>query len=83
MKLGSTSALLAELRRQNITTATRTSTTGRTVGGIPFGPGPIDYLLHNRIYAGEVEHKGEVHKGEHDAILDRAIFEAVQERLAG
>jgi site-specific DNA recombinase len=82
LELGSTPALLVELRRRGITTALRRSSSGRTVGGIPFGPGPIDYLLHNRVYVGDVEHRGEVYAGDHEAILDRATFEAVQERLA-
>jgi DNA invertase Pin-like site-specific DNA recombinase len=82
LELGSTPALLAELRRRGITTAIRTASTGRVVGGIPFGPGSISYLLHNRIYVGEVEHRGEIHKGEHEPILDHSLFDAVQQRLA-
>ena len=82
LELGSTGRLLAELRQRGIVTAVRASRSGRKAGGIPFGPGAIDYLLHNRIYVGEVEHKGEVYPGAHEAILDRATFEAVQQRLA-
>ena len=39
------------------------------------------YLLHNRCYIGEVVHRGQVYPGEHQAILDRDPFEAVQRRL--
>jgi site-specific DNA recombinase len=39
------------------------------------------YLLHNRCYIGEVVHRGQVYPGEHQAILERDLFEAVQRRL--
>ena len=44
--------------------------------------GPLAYLLKNRFYIGEVVYRGEVHRGEHEPILDRDLFEAVQEKLA-
>lgn len=64
-------------------TARRVSRAGRTSGGIPFGTGTIHDLLHNRVYIGEVEHKGQVYPGEHEALLDRALFESVQTKLLG
>jgi site-specific DNA recombinase len=44
--------------------------------------GALAYLLKNRFYIGEVVYRGEVHRGEHEPILDTALFEAVQARLA-
>ncbi|HTZ66315.1 MAG TPA: hypothetical protein VMB83_02375 [Roseiarcus sp.] len=32
-------------------------------------------------YIGEVAYRGEIHPGEHEPILDRAVFDAVQSRL--
>jgi Recombinase len=43
--------------------------------------GPLAYLLKNRFYVGDFVYKGEVHKGEHEPILDRELFEAVQAQL--
>src|SRR5262245_37434520 len=51
--------------------------------GIRFGVGPLAHLLKNRFYIGEVAYRGEVHRGEHEPILTRDLFEAVQEKLAG
>jgi len=51
-------------------------------GGIRFGVGPLAHLLKNRFYIGEVVYRGEVHAGEHEPILDRDLFEAVQAKLA-
>ncbi len=42
---------------------------------------PLYHLLRNRIYRGEVVHKGIVHPGEHQAIVDEGLWKAVQERL--
>jgi hypothetical protein len=39
-------------------------------------------MLKNRFYAGEVAYRGEVHKGEHAAIVDREIFDRVQAMLS-
>jgi hypothetical protein len=39
-------------------------------------------LLRNRFYVGEVVYRGEVCPGEHERILDRDLFEAVQQKLA-
>jgi site-specific DNA recombinase len=82
LELGSTTRLLAELNRRAIRTARRVSRHGRVTGGVVFGPGTLHYLLKNRTYVGDVVHKGEVYAGEHEAILDRALFEAVQQKLA-
>src|SRR5207237_529837 len=52
-----------------------------TRGGVPFGRGSLFYLLRNRFYIGEVKYKNEILPGEQPAIMDRALFEAVQQRL--
>jgi site-specific DNA recombinase len=81
LELGSIGALLSDLRDRGIVSKIRTRSDGRTVGGIPFTRGPLAYLLHNRCYVGEVVHRGQIHPGEHQPILDRDLFEAVQRRL--
>jgi site-specific DNA recombinase len=44
--------------------------------------GPLAHVLKNRFYVGEIAYRGEIHKGEHEPILDRDLFDAVQVRLA-
>jgi DNA invertase Pin-like site-specific DNA recombinase len=80
--LGSIGALVENLDRSGIRTKQRTGPDGRAIGGIRFGVGPLAYLLKNRIYVGEVAYRGEVHRGEHEPILDRDVFETVQAKLA-
>ena len=44
--------------------------------------GALAHLLKNRFYIGEIVYRGEVHRGEHEPILDSALFEEVQGKLA-
>ena len=81
LDLGSLNLLLNDLRKTGINTKLRPLSNGKTIGGIPFARGSLAALLRNRFYIGEVRYKGEVFAGEQTAILDRALFEAVQTRL--
>jgi site-specific DNA recombinase len=82
LDLGSIGLLLPDLRERGIVTKVRHLSDGRTIGGIPFTRGPLAYLLRNRFYIGEVAFGGQICPGEHPPILDRGLFEAVQQRLA-
>ena len=82
LELGSVRALAEDLDRRGIRSKSRQLPNGRTIGGCRFGVGALAYLLKNRFYLGEVVYRGEVHRGDHAPILDRALFAAVQERFA-
>ncbi len=56
--------------------------TGKTIGGNSFTSGPLSYLLRNRFYIGEVVYKGDILPGEQKPIIDRDLFDAVQDKLA-
>lgn len=60
----------------------RVSHSGRLSGGVRFSNGALRYLLQNRIYIGEITHKGKSFAGRHDAIVDRVTFDAVGALLA-
>jgi DNA invertase Pin-like site-specific DNA recombinase len=81
LELGGVNALVRDLREQSIQTKSRLLATGATRGGIPFGRGSLFYLLRNRFYIGEVKYKDEILPGEQPAIMDRALFDAVQQKL--
>ena len=74
--------LMQDLRERGIVTKVRHLSNGRTIGGIPFTRGSLAYLLRNRFYIGEVRYRGEVCLAQHPAILDRDLFEAVQQTLS-
>jgi DNA invertase Pin-like site-specific DNA recombinase len=81
-RLGSLSEVQKELRQRGIVSKRRTLKDGRKVGGIDFSTASLANLLHNRFYIGEVDYKGEILKGPQEPILDRALFDQVQEKLA-
>jgi site-specific DNA recombinase len=82
LEIGSVPRLQEELRRSGFVTRQRRLSSGRVIGGIPFTNGPLGHLLRNRVYLGEIKHKGKTYPGEHEAIISREVFEAVQARLA-
>jgi site-specific DNA recombinase len=82
LELGSVRALAEDLDRRGIRSKPRLLSNGRTVGGGRFGVGALAHLLQNRFYIGVVVYRGEVHRGEHEPILEPALFEAVQGKLA-
>jgi site-specific DNA recombinase len=81
LELGGVNALVRDLRERNIRTKLRLLTTGATRGGILFGRGSLFYLLRNHFYIGEVKYKDEILPGEQPAIMDRTLFDAVQQKL--
>jgi site-specific DNA recombinase len=81
LELGGVNALVRDLKDKDFRTKIRLRVTGATHGGIPFGRGSLFYLLRNRFYIGEVKYKGEILPGEQSAIMDRQLFDAVQQKL--
>jgi hypothetical protein len=74
--------LVRDLGAKNICTKARTFGSGKTRGGVPFGRGALSYFLRNRFFIGEVKYRGEILPGEQPAIIDKALFEAVQQKLS-
>jgi site-specific DNA recombinase len=52
------------------------------IGGKPFSRGALYLILQNRLYRGEIVHKGQSHPGEHTPIIDQPMWDTVQEQLA-
>jgi DNA invertase Pin-like site-specific DNA recombinase len=78
LAFGSVGALTASLNAEGLKPKARRPTNGRTVAAGCYRIGPLAHLLKNRFYIGEIAYRGEVHHGGHEAILERALFEAVQ-----
>ena len=77
----SANELITELETEGIRTKVQKRTSGPHRGGIPFRQGSLFHLLKNPIYRGKIVHKGEVYEGEHEAIVDEELWNAVQQRL--
>jgi DNA invertase Pin-like site-specific DNA recombinase len=80
--LGSVRLLKAELEAHGIAGKSWTSASGRSWGGKPLARGALYLMLQNRIYRGEIVHKDHTYPGEHEAIIDPTLWDAVQARLA-
>jgi site-specific DNA recombinase len=81
LDLGSLSALQRDLRERGIVTRRRTLSSGRAIGARALTNGPLAYMLRNRMYVGEINHRDKSYPGEHAPIIDRRLFEAVQTKL--
>jgi site-specific DNA recombinase len=58
-----------------------TTRKGTIVGGLPFTKTNLYQLLTNVAYLGRVRYKSEVHNGEHEAIVEDAVFDQVRKLL--
>lgn len=82
VEIGAGQPLLDELREQGIRTKQRVYKDGTVRGDVLFTRGSLFHLLKNRIYHGEIVHKGKANPGEHEAIIDDDLWERVQLRIA-
>lgn len=81
LELPGTVSLRDELERTGIRSKTWVSRSGKQKGGAVFSRGGLNYLLRNRTYLGEIAHRCQTYRGQHQAIVPRNLFEAVQQKL--
>src|SRR6185503_609180 len=82
VQLRSVRALQAELDAAGIRSKRRILVDGTTYGGQKLSRGALYLMLQNRIYRGEITHKGDAYPGEHQAVIEQALWDKVQEMLA-
>jgi len=82
LELNSVVDLADELNRQGHRTKVQQRTSGPHRGGCIFRRGTLYHLLSNRIYLGQMVHKGEHFAGEHPAIISAELWDAVRAKLA-
>src|SRR3981081_3958515 len=82
IELKSVRELKEDLDGAGIVSKIRTGSDGSRYGGQPLARGAIYLMLQNRIYRGEIVHKDKSYPGEHDAIVDEALWHNVQAILA-
>lgn len=81
LELKSIPMLVDDLARSGYRTRRRVLASGRVIGNVCFGRGALGLMLKNPVYVGKVRHKDLIHDGEHEAIISRATYDAVQETL--
>jgi DNA invertase Pin-like site-specific DNA recombinase len=81
LDLGTVRLLVDSLEADDIRTPLRTTGNGKNFGGVPFSRGQLYKILGNPIYVGDIPHQGKLHKGQHQAIIDRETWDAAQALL--
>lgn len=76
--LGSVALLAAELNKDGYTTKSYVSRAQKQVGGRNFTINPLISMLKNRLYVGDVHHKGQYYPGQHTALISHDIFAQAQ-----
>ncbi len=82
LRVKSVGALQVELDAAGIKSKRRVHRNGTAYGNQGFSQGALYLLLQNRTYRGEAMHKGNAYPGEHKAIIDKPLWDAVQSVLA-
>jgi DNA invertase Pin-like site-specific DNA recombinase len=82
LRIGSTTILARQLNEQGHFTKTWTTRKGTERKGRPWNKPHLYRLLHNHTFIGEVTHKGNVYRGEHQAIISRELWDKVHSVLA-
>ena len=75
LEIGSVARLNAVLNQENIRLPIRTDGRGRMTGGGLISRGHLYKILSNPIYVGRLTHKGQVHEGLHDPIVDQETWD--------
>jgi site-specific DNA recombinase len=82
-ELGSVRLLKDELDRNGVRSKLRIAKNGGQSGDQSFSRGALYTLLGNPIYVGEVRHKGTRYPGQHQPIVERAVWDKTDELLHG
>ena len=82
LEIGSVVRLKTVLDQENVCLPVRTDGTGKQVGGGLVSRGHLYKILSNPIYIGRLAHKGQVHDGLHEPVIDKDIWDRVQGLLA-
>ena len=80
--LGAVRKVKAEIDHLRLRTKLHLQTGGKSRGGLPFRAGHLYTILRNHLYRGEIKHKGEIHAGDHEPVIDQALWDKAQAQLA-
>jgi DNA invertase Pin-like site-specific DNA recombinase len=81
LAIGCVSQLRNDLEQRGVRSKERILTSGRVLGGCSFGRGALYHLLQNRVYLGEVTHKGVSYPGAQEGIIDDDLWNEVKAKL--
>lgn len=81
LELGSVKQLSVEAKENGLVGRAYKQKNGEIRKTAPFGRGNLYHLLSNPVYIGKVRHKDNIYDGQHEAIIDQELWDAVQARM--
>jgi site-specific DNA recombinase len=81
LEVQSVTKLKSLLDAERVKSKLRISVAGNRSGQKSYSRGALYDILQNRLYLGEIHHKGLNHPGEHAAIVPRELWDRVQSQL--
>jgi DNA invertase Pin-like site-specific DNA recombinase len=83
LELGTVSAVKVRADIARIVSKTRVMADETRSGGTPFDRSHLHYILSNPTYPGKIRHNAKTFDGQHEAIIEPAQWQAVQDLLKG
>jgi DNA invertase Pin-like site-specific DNA recombinase len=83
LEVGCVRKLRTHLEQRRALSKVRISPSGQKAGGGSHSRGALYKLLANRTYIGEISHKEKAYPGEHEAIIDRELWEKREDEASG
>src|SRR6202163_4426312 len=82
LELGCVRRLKEAVDRRGWTTKRCATSAGRMRGGRPISRGHLYRILSNPLYIGQIAHKGQLHPGQHAALIEGDAWAAAEAQLA-
>lgn len=82
LKLGSIRCLKIDLDKKGILAPVRHRLSGQVYGGRPFSRGNLQRILTSPVYTGKMIHFDKTYLGQHPAIVEQGLWDAVQAKIA-
>jgi site-specific DNA recombinase len=80
-RLGSVMAVKKYLEEKGIRSKIRTASDGRAYGGAIYSRGALYQILNNRMYIGQIVHRGEAYAAQHEPIIAQKLWNQVAASL--
>ncbi len=81
-ELGCVRRLQAELETRGIKSKRWQTKKGQQLGGKTISRGSLYKILNNPIYIGHIRHRDKLYEGQHEEIIDDALWSQVQQQLS-
>lgn len=82
LELGSVKKLSEDAKAKGLVGRTYKQKNGEIRKTVPFGRGNLYHLLSNPVYIGKIQHQDNIYDGQHEAIINQELWDAVQARMA-